>query len=71
MWADRRVRSGASHHLAHRSGSSVALIHPEEELMGTKDHGPQIKDDETYERLREEGRSSMSKDELIAALRDR
>jgi hypothetical protein len=84
--------------------------------MGTKDHGPQIKDDETYERLREEGRSkeaaariansgkgasrkggkapayedwtvddlreraadldiegrsSMSKDELISALRDR
>jgi hypothetical protein len=25
--------------------------------MGTEDHGPQIKDDETYERLREEGHS--------------
>lgn len=84
--------------------------------MGTKDHGPQIKDDEAYERLRDEGhskeaaariansdqgssrkggkapayeewtvddlrqraadlevegRSSMSKDELIRALRER
>ena len=25
--------------------------------MGTKDHGPSIKDDERYERLREEGHS--------------
>jgi hypothetical protein len=25
--------------------------------MGTTDHGPSIKDDETYERLREEGHS--------------
>ena len=25
--------------------------------MGTKDHGPSIKDDRTYERLREEGHS--------------
>jgi hypothetical protein len=84
--------------------------------MGTKDHGPQIKDDEAYESLREDGhakevaariansdtsasrkggkapayedwtveelreraaelevdgRSSMSKDELISALRNR
>jgi hypothetical protein len=28
-----------------------------ERTMGAKDHGPQIKDDEAYERLREEGHS--------------
>ena len=39
-----------------------------------KDHGPSIKDDELYERAQEldiEGRSDLTKDELIHALRSR